>query len=356
MENLNWYTIPKYPKYEINVNLQVRHKVVLKIKSCYMDEGYLKLNLQGKKGFKHKPYLHQLSAQVFVPNPNNKPEIHHIDEDKLNNHPSNLMWVTKQEHREISRLNEQVAFKISRADVVFIRDNYSVENEKVFAARFDVRPITIYNIAIGAARTDIKEGRINPPKGLFKKIVNIETNEIVNSAKELSEALGIKVKEIHRQLNGERYCLIPYRYVGEESNVRFKPPKEVKTDLIGKFQDGEYLETLDLLTITDNTFKLKLGIYFAGNSQSVDGFHYKRIAKDGGFIEPKKFISKSIIKIRQAVTPSKKVIQFDLSGNIVKEHPSMGIAAKAISTDKKHLKRQVRGVTGFCKGYIWKYA
>ena len=35
-------------------------------------------------------YAHRLVAQYFIPNPNNLPYIHHIDENKLNNHVSNL--------------------------------------------------------------------------------------------------------------------------------------------------------------------------------------------------------------------------------------------------------------------------
>ena len=42
--------------------------------------------------------LHRLVATMFVPNPNNKPCVDHIDRDKFNNHHTNLRWVTRSEN------------------------------------------------------------------------------------------------------------------------------------------------------------------------------------------------------------------------------------------------------------------
>ena len=47
--------------------------------------------------------VNQLVASAFIPNPENKPEAHHIDRDRQNNKPSNLQWCTRKEHFDIER-------------------------------------------------------------------------------------------------------------------------------------------------------------------------------------------------------------------------------------------------------------
>ena len=55
--------------------------------------GYLSVTIHGKNC-----YVHRLVARAFIPNPENKPAIDHINGNKLDNRVENLRWVTNKEN------------------------------------------------------------------------------------------------------------------------------------------------------------------------------------------------------------------------------------------------------------------
>lgn len=82
----------------------ISNKILKQIVSTY---GYYQVNLHN--GYGQITYkVHRLELIVFVPNPYNKPQVNHIDTNRLNNVLTNLEWTTAQEntdHKVCNNLN-----------------------------------------------------------------------------------------------------------------------------------------------------------------------------------------------------------------------------------------------------------
>lgn len=74
-------------------------EVPLHIHKGGKQSGYCQYRVVYVNGFRLA--VHRLVAMAFLPNPDNKPYVHHIDGDSLNNEVNNLMWVTSDEHRAL---------------------------------------------------------------------------------------------------------------------------------------------------------------------------------------------------------------------------------------------------------------
>ena len=101
-----WKTIENNPNYEVsnmgnvrsvdrfvNCNGGVAFRKGKMLKKYLSKRGYYVVNLSAKQ---YK--VHRLVAEAFIPNPDNKPQIDHINTDKTDNSVENLRWVTNKEN------------------------------------------------------------------------------------------------------------------------------------------------------------------------------------------------------------------------------------------------------------------
>jgi hypothetical protein len=73
------------------------HKSKKYLRLYIQPNGYVRTVLYKDRKDK-KVFVHRIVAETFIPNPEGKPYVHHVDGNKLNNQVSNLQWSTAKEN------------------------------------------------------------------------------------------------------------------------------------------------------------------------------------------------------------------------------------------------------------------
>ena len=121
--------IKEYPNYSINEKGEVKSIYVSKmLKPRTAGRGYFCYQLRNENGVKNE-YIHRLVAKTFIPNPNNLPQVDHIDGDRSNNHVSNLRWVSNYTNMHAFGYENRVELSANAVGVKVVAINGNTRKE-----------------------------------------------------------------------------------------------------------------------------------------------------------------------------------------------------------------------------------
>lgn len=166
MQDIEWRNVVGYEElFSVNSIGEVFSKRTNKKLKQYTDKkGYktVATKIGGRQGINLCFKVHRLVAEAFIPNPENKPYVNHIDGDKGNNDVLNLEWCTPSENAihalnlglsnidNILQINKKKR-KLSPEQVIFIRENSKLpKTERVptksISSTFNISRTTIESI------------------------------------------------------------------------------------------------------------------------------------------------------------------------------------------------------------------
>ena len=348
-----WKTIEDYPNYEVSTFGNIKNKTTnkqLKLQKNY--SGYLKISLLNIEKKSFSCIVHRLVAKAFIPNPENKPTVNHIDKIRNNNNLYNLEWATMSEQNKHLLLNREKILKPINNKPICKLDNMTNNIIEEYKSISDAAIWIIDNNL-----TTITEKNRNNISIVCSKICAVANNK-------RQHAFKFKWKYIIKNdvIENEVWKEIPIQVIGKNnyfvSNLgRFKTNKnEIKTD-------HSYGSGYKRIQIDKHLFLLHrlIAFTFLENPENKEFVNHKdgnRLNNSLDNLEWATCLENNIHKINSGLSnTTKKIIQHDSNMKKINEFNSIVDASKILNISSSCISDNCRGKTNTPKcGYIFRYA
>lgn len=217
------------------------------LKSFLDRQGYLtcRLCLQGEQKYS---VIHKLVAKAFIPNPNDKPQVNHIDGIKWNSVLTNLEWVTRSEnarHADNTGLRESPQgekvwnAKLTNEQALYIRENPDQLNGRQLADKFDVSRATIIDIQLGRKYRYVG-GSVRSKKGIIFPKLSPEIHEEIRRLHQTGEYTQRQLGDIfgvaNQTINGIVHKID--RRNGHKTNYKWRLPEDIREKIRSEYVRG----------------------------------------------------------------------------------------------------------------------
>ena len=276
-----WKIIDEYPRYEVSNLGHIKHRETGRLKKLTVNnKGYYVVNLYGDDGVGHVELVHILVAKAFVPNPDNKPMIDHVNAIKTDPRACNLEWVTNAENmqRAFDKGLCEKTRAAAREQVQKLNSMPRTPRQRE-AARENVMalhklPKTEKQLEASRKNLSSPTCRENAMESHYNRhlpIRVIETGKIYRSQKALAEELGINETAVCMCLHGKREHAGGYHFEYVDDKVERKPflyPYQM--DAVNRTHNGSIL----CGSVGSGKSRTGLFYYFKENGGWIDEYGY----------------------------------------------------------------------------------
>jgi hypothetical protein len=353
MEELNeiWKPIEENPNYLISNLGNVKNSKTNKILAIQKYSLYSTISFQNSNKKRISVLIHRLVAKAFIPNPENKLTVNHINKDKYDNRVTNLEWATYKEQNEHNYKTEDYKRETTRARSVCCFEGRTQKIVKEFRSVSEAGE-WLYNNSksksIDACISGIKS--------------SIKNNWLCHSYK--WEFTDLNNKDLEQEIWKE----IPQEFTLGKKNYfisnkgRYKNEKGVVVDL----KVSAYYKILSFKTngkpIRHALHRL-VALLFIPNPDNkefvnhIDGNKLNNSADNLEWIT-KSENTKHAHSLGLITKVCRKINQYDKNNNFIAQFNSIKEASEHFSVHTSSIGKLCAGTTNakYCCGYIFKYA
>jgi hypothetical protein len=342
-----WKTIEDFPNYEVSIFGNIKNKTSGKLlKPSLNSSGYYRCTLINN--LKKKTItIHRIVSQIFLPNPENKPTVNHIDRNKINNNLKNLEWATYIEqnlHKSKSTKIRRHALKVTRI---------SCETNNV---------LEMYNSLKEAAEWVINSGLSKIKNNNFKSVMS-KISAVINNKIHCNTSFGYKwsiynndiaENEIWKQIPLYLTNNIKHYYISNYGKIKIRKTLKHNFGIINGYQVVSIMKThfyvhrLVALAFLENPENKEYVNHKDGNklNNSLDNLEWATCPENNIHA-----IETGLSKRR------KRIIQYDLNMNKIQEFNSITECVNTLNIGKSCISDNCRGKTKSTKcGFIFRYA
>jgi hypothetical protein len=346
-----WRTLDHFKKYEISSFGNIRNNITNYTLKPNIKSGYLCISLINDNSDRKSLKMHRLVALTFIYNPLNKETVNHKDHNKLNNNLSNLEWATTTEQNNHKRKCKKEIKELVSSRPVWRIDKDS--NEKLE-----------YYKTITFAAQWIFDNKLTSVKK-FNNGNNIKTKISAVAQGKRQNTFGYKWEycyECENKYNDEEWKLIPCEIINGTKGYKISNYGRVKNHK-GRITEGSNHESGYLwVSVSPNQYLLHrlVAKTFIPNPENkeqvnhIDGNKKNACANNLEWCSNKE---NQIHKVNSGLSNcTKKIIQYDLKMNKIKEYNSQIEASKELKIHNSNISSCCKEKAKTAGGFIFKFS